>query len=109
MQILHYSSSETGASDIRLVGHYQDEPPSTHRQVILRRMAKATDLSMKKGQANWELEIFLPPLTYAVFVDIVAYAPGECLFDRSEAASEFQIGYVFSNSTRTLKSTFCLK
>jgi hypothetical protein len=96
------------SGDIRFVGRYKGEPTTTTREVIVRPGSATTDLAMKKGQGGWELEVLLPPLTYAVFAALVGNIPKECRFDRSENPSEFQVSYVYGNGTRTVTTNFVL-
>ena len=110
MQLSTYTIDNilTSAGDIRLEGRYKGEPTSIKRQVIVRKGKAITDLAMKQGQGGWELEILLPPLSYAVFAALAGNTPTECLFDRSVQASQFEIGYAYGNGTRTATTTFSI-
>lgn len=87
------SSPVAVGSDIRLVGYFDGEPHNKTRQVIVRRSAPGTPVTMKKGEGGWELEIGLPLDEYTAFAELVLRPETkECSFDTSAAALSFQIG-----------------
>ncbi len=95
--------------DVRLLGRFKGESPSKMRQVIVRLGQKPTDLAMKKGEKNWELEILLPPLSFATFASAAANGPSKCRFDRSKKARLFKMRYEVRHSGRSARATFRIK
>ena len=82
------------ANELRLVGHYKDDPKRIQRVVVIRSTTNGITPRLIYGGENWELQVSLSPQEFLVVMTTAIQGRLKCSFDRCDPPCHFVISSI---------------